>query len=165
MSDDEFEAEVVKRVGMDRRTFVRRLLLGSAFAVPVVASFDLSTLTMASADAMTANGSSGRTKLVATGAIVEVSGSSATLEFYNLSATLTSVTPKAPLPGQTITFSAAGHLLGSATTGPDGTASLSVSANIAALQAIVLAQGYTAHFAGTATLKSSSASAGLVERS
>src|SRR5579862_120296 len=103
MSDDEFEAEVVKRVGMDRRTFVRRLLLGSAFAVPVVASFDLSTLTMASADAMSPNGASGRTKLVATGAVVQVvGGSSATLEFYNLSATLTSVTPKGPLPGQQI---------------------------------------------------------------
>ncbi len=167
MSDDEFEAEVVKRVGMDRRTFREAVApLGSAFAVPVVASFDLSTLTMSSADAMTANGSSSRTKLVATGAIVQIVGSSnATLEFFNLSATLTSVTPKGPVSGQTITFSASGHVLGTATTNGSGVATLSVKSNTAALQDIVLAQGYTAHFAGTATLKPSSASAGLVQRS
>jgi hypothetical protein len=164
MSEEEFDAQVIKRVGMDRRTFVRKLLLGSAFAVPVVASFDLSTLSMSSADAMTANGKSSHTKLVATGAIVEIDHQTEfVLEFFNLNATLTSVTPKGPLAGQLISFATAGEPLGSAVTDPNGVATLSARTNLAAIFEIVLAQGYTAHFAGTATLKPSSAHASLVE--
>jgi hypothetical protein len=158
MSDEEFAAEISKRVGMDRRTFVRRLLLGSAFAVPVVASFDLSTLTMSSADARTSNGTAGHTKLVATGAVVEiVGGSSATIEFFNLTATLTLVTSKAPLPEQSISFAAAGHPLGSAITDGSGVATLSVRSDLGKVIDVVVAKGYTAHFAGTAMLKPSCA--------
>ena len=39
MSDDELDRELLKRVPMDRREFVRRAVIGAAFAVPVVASF------------------------------------------------------------------------------------------------------------------------------
>lgn len=39
MSEEELDAEILRRVPMDRRTFVRRAILGAAFAVPVVASF------------------------------------------------------------------------------------------------------------------------------
>jgi len=163
MSDEEFEAEVVKRVGMDRRTFVRRLLLSGAFAVPVVASFDMATLSMSSAAATTPNGSAGRTSLVATGAIVEiVDQSQFILEFFNLSATLTTVTPPAPVSGQTIVFSSAGHRLGTAVTDGSGVASLSVRTNLAKIIEVVQADGYKVHFAGTATLKPSSAQAALV---
>ena len=164
MSDEEFEAEIVKRVGMDRRTFVRRMLLSGAFAVPVIASFDMSTLTMSSAAAATPNGTASHTKLVATGAIFEIVGqTNFILEFFNLNATLTTVTPPAPVPGQTIVFSSAGHRLGTAVTGPDGVATLSVSTDLAKVVDIIQADGYKAHFAGTPTLKPSSAHAGLVE--
>jgi hypothetical protein len=44
MSEDELDRDVLSRVGIDRREFVKRLMLGSAFAVPVVASFDMGTL-------------------------------------------------------------------------------------------------------------------------
>jgi hypothetical protein len=44
MSDDELQREVLDQVGLDRRTFVKRLLLGTAFAVPVIASFPLSAM-------------------------------------------------------------------------------------------------------------------------
>lgn len=163
MSDEEFEAEIVKRVGMDRRTFVRRLLLSGAFAVPVIASFDMSTLTMASAAANTPNGTVSRTKLVATGAVIEiVHGTGYVLEFFDLNATLTTVTPPAPVAGQQITFSTAGHKLGTATTDGQGTATLSVRTDLADIIDIIQADGYKAHFAGTPTLKPSSAQAGLV---
>ena len=39
MSDEELDAEILGKVPIDRRTFVRRVILGAAFAVPVVASF------------------------------------------------------------------------------------------------------------------------------
>ncbi|MDA8341006.1 MAG: hypothetical protein M0007_02090 [Actinomycetota bacterium] len=39
MSDDELDKELLKRVPMDRRAFIRRAVIGAAFAVPVVASF------------------------------------------------------------------------------------------------------------------------------
>jgi hypothetical protein len=44
MSDAELEDEILGHVGMDRRSFVKRLILGGAFAVPVVASFDMGAL-------------------------------------------------------------------------------------------------------------------------
>lgn len=40
------EEEIVERVGVDRRTFVRRMAVGAAFAVPVVSSFDMTSLSM-----------------------------------------------------------------------------------------------------------------------
>ncbi len=39
MSDDELDREILKRVPMDRRAFIRRAVIGAAFAAPVVASF------------------------------------------------------------------------------------------------------------------------------
>jgi|GEM_PF-6354488 len=44
MSEDQLENEVLSQVAMDRRTFVRRIVLGTAFALPVVASFPLGAL-------------------------------------------------------------------------------------------------------------------------
>lgn len=44
MSDDQLENEVLSQVAMDRRTFVRRIVLGTAFALPVIASFPLGAL-------------------------------------------------------------------------------------------------------------------------
>jgi hypothetical protein len=41
MSDDELQQDVLSKVQVDRRTFVKRALLGTAFAVPVVASFEM----------------------------------------------------------------------------------------------------------------------------
>ena len=38
--------EIVERVGPDRRTFVRRLIIGSAFAAPIISSFDMNNLGM-----------------------------------------------------------------------------------------------------------------------
>ena len=40
------EEELADRVDDSRRSFVRRLVVGSAFAVPVVSSFDMTTLSM-----------------------------------------------------------------------------------------------------------------------
>src|SRR6266581_4184040 len=39
MSDEQLEREVLSQVPVDRRTFVRKYVVGAAFAVPVVASF------------------------------------------------------------------------------------------------------------------------------
>jgi hypothetical protein len=38
--------EVVERVGPDRRAFVRRVIVGTAFAAPIVSSFSMNSLSM-----------------------------------------------------------------------------------------------------------------------
>ena len=55
MSEDQLENEVLSQVAMDRRTFVRRIVLGSAFALPVIASFPLGALGAGTGDALTPN--------------------------------------------------------------------------------------------------------------
>jgi hypothetical protein len=45
--------EIVSRVGVDRRSFVRRLVVGTAFAVPVVSTFAMNDLSMNLASAQT----------------------------------------------------------------------------------------------------------------
>ncbi len=45
MGEDPSE-EIVNRVAMHRRSFVKRLVVGTAFAVPVVSSFDMRNLAM-----------------------------------------------------------------------------------------------------------------------
>lgn len=55
MSEESLERDVLAHVGMDRRTFVRKLILGTAFAVPVIASFEMGLLGPSSADATTSN--------------------------------------------------------------------------------------------------------------
>jgi hypothetical protein len=52
MDDDGLESEVLSKVGTDRRTFVKRLVVGSAFAIPLVASFDVDSLTLSKAEAL-----------------------------------------------------------------------------------------------------------------
>ena len=51
----EIENEVLDRVAMSRRSFVRRIMLGTAFAVPAVASFDMRSLTAFAADCIAPN--------------------------------------------------------------------------------------------------------------
>jgi hypothetical protein len=48
MSEDQFDRSVLSRAAMDRRSFIKKVVLGTAFAVPVVASFDMLTSSMAS---------------------------------------------------------------------------------------------------------------------
>ena len=43
--------EVVQQVGSDRRAFVRRMIVGTAFAVPIVSSFGMNNLSMGVAGA------------------------------------------------------------------------------------------------------------------
>jgi hypothetical protein len=47
MSEDHLEREVLGEIGMDRRSFVKKLVLGAAFAVPVISSFDMLTSSIA----------------------------------------------------------------------------------------------------------------------
>jgi hypothetical protein len=49
------ENEVLESVELSRRGFVKKVVLGSAFAVPLVASFDMRSLTAAAADCYTPN--------------------------------------------------------------------------------------------------------------
>jgi hypothetical protein len=43
--------EVVEQVGPDRRSFVRRMIVGTAFAAPIVSSFNMNNLSMSVAGA------------------------------------------------------------------------------------------------------------------
>jgi hypothetical protein len=52
VTDESFD-EIVNHVGVDRRSFVRRMLIGTAFAVPVVSSFAMNNLSMNVASAQT----------------------------------------------------------------------------------------------------------------
>ena len=45
MSEEFLEREVLGKVSMDRRAFVKKLVVGAIFAAPVVASFDMLTNT------------------------------------------------------------------------------------------------------------------------
>ncbi len=45
----EFDDELLAGVGLDRRAFLKRLAIGSAFAVPAIASFDMASWSEASA--------------------------------------------------------------------------------------------------------------------
>ncbi len=55
MEPDQLNDEVLSRVTINRRELVRRLVIGTAFAVPVVSSFDMAALTTSSANALTPN--------------------------------------------------------------------------------------------------------------
>src|SRR5438874_45155 len=48
MSEDQLDHDVLSRVGIDRRSFIKKVVIGTAFAVPVVASFDMLTSSLAS---------------------------------------------------------------------------------------------------------------------
>jgi hypothetical protein len=41
MSEDHLEREVLGRVSMNRRSFIKKVVVGTVFAVPVIASFDM----------------------------------------------------------------------------------------------------------------------------
>jgi hypothetical protein len=124
----------------------------------------MSSLTVASAEAMSPNGIKKATHLVATPAIVQVNPSGGgTAEMFNLMATLTLQSNGKPLDDEKVTFYADGHKLGSALTNAQGVATLSVESNVADRIDIILARGYTATFAGTSKYAPSSASAGIVQ--
>ena len=55
MEPDRLNDEILSRVEINRRELVRRLVIGTAFAVPVVSSFDMAALTTSSANALTPN--------------------------------------------------------------------------------------------------------------
>ncbi len=55
MSDEEFEREVLDGVSVDRRGFVKRMVFGAAFAVPVISSFSMVGATAESVDAISPN--------------------------------------------------------------------------------------------------------------
>ena len=60
MSEDHLEREVLGRVRMDRRRFIKKMLVGTVFAVPMIASFDMLATSVASGQTCTtANGTSG----------------------------------------------------------------------------------------------------------
>ena len=54
MSEEPFD-EIVERVGVTRRSFVRRLVVGTTFAIPVISSFDMNSLSMNMASGQSAN--------------------------------------------------------------------------------------------------------------
>ena len=57
MSEQELERQVLTKVPNERRSFVKRAVLESAFAEPIVASFEMDSLRMDSAAALTPNAS------------------------------------------------------------------------------------------------------------
>jgi hypothetical protein len=92
------------------------------------------------------------TKLVAAPALLGLNPLS--LKLLNLSATLTRSDNGAPIAGQTITMTAGGTSLCSATTNSAGVATCN---GVLGVLAILLNGGYTATFAGTASYRGSSA--------
>ena len=55
MEPDRLNDEILSRVEINRRELVRRLVIGTAFAVPMLSSFDMAALTTSSANALTPN--------------------------------------------------------------------------------------------------------------
>ncbi len=51
MPEEQLDREVLERVAVDRRSFVKRVVLGTGFAVPIIASFNMDSLFMDSASA------------------------------------------------------------------------------------------------------------------
>ncbi len=52
---EEIENELLEGVAVTRRSFVRKVVLGSAFAVPVIASFEMRSLTAEAANCLSPN--------------------------------------------------------------------------------------------------------------
>jgi hypothetical protein len=100
------------------------------------------------------------TSLSATPAVLETNPIG--LPLFMLSATLTRATTGMPIPGQLVAFVAHSNPLCSATTNTAGTASCSVLANLGDMLQILLANGYTASFAGQASYLPSQGSAPLI---
>jgi hypothetical protein len=55
MSEEELQRELLEQVAIDRRSFVKRAVLGSAFALPIVASFAMKNADIASAHVLGGN--------------------------------------------------------------------------------------------------------------
>jgi hypothetical protein len=51
MADTKVSEKILSRVNVDRRGFVRKVVAGTAFAVPVVSSFSMDGLTTSAAAA------------------------------------------------------------------------------------------------------------------
>jgi hypothetical protein len=97
------------------------------------------------------------TKLSATPAVLRLAGP--TVYAFTVSANLTRSDTGAPLSGQQVSFSAGSTSICTATTDTSGQASCS---GLTSAPAIVLSQGYTATFAGTADYQKDTAEAPLV---
>ena len=52
---EEFEREVLRRFPLDRRAFLKKMVLGAAFAAPVIASFNMVGLDAGTAHGLTTN--------------------------------------------------------------------------------------------------------------
>ncbi len=62
MSEDQFEKEILGKAAIDRRSFIKKVIVGSAFAAPVVASFNMFAMSGSASGqttCTTSNGSSG----------------------------------------------------------------------------------------------------------
>jgi len=55
MSSQDRRERALARVNPEKREFIRKLALGTAFAVPAVASFSMDGLTLNKANAVTSN--------------------------------------------------------------------------------------------------------------
>ena len=53
MSDEEFEREIAGRLAFDRRAFIRKMVVGAAFAAPAIASFNMVGLGAGTAEGRT----------------------------------------------------------------------------------------------------------------
>jgi len=52
---EEFEHEVLGRLPLDRRAFIKKVVVGAAFAAPLIASFNMVGLGAGSAHGLTSN--------------------------------------------------------------------------------------------------------------
>jgi hypothetical protein len=83
VSEEHLERDLLENVGVNRRAFVKRVVAGTAFAAPLVASFSMSGLAMADGVGNTPNqtnlgqGVSGAARSGAGGTIGEALGGSA----------------------------------------------------------------------------------------
>jgi hypothetical protein len=53
--DEDVNDEILSEVGPDRRAFVKRVVAVTAFAAPMVASYDLQSLSQSAAAAVSSN--------------------------------------------------------------------------------------------------------------
>src|SRR5437763_286805 len=61
MSEEDLDRELLSKLSMDRRAFIKKVVVGAAFAAPVVASFDMFAFSSAygKTNSTGGNGSSG----------------------------------------------------------------------------------------------------------
>jgi hypothetical protein len=75
LSEDHLERTVLGRVGVDRRSFIKKLVVGTAFAMPVVASFEMLASSSVAAGTVTCTAGNGGAGTSATGTAGGAGGS------------------------------------------------------------------------------------------